>query len=286
MAEDKYFGIAPENEADAEKQRAKQKRREKMIENMLKDEAGDRGMKMMLEIARSLQHEADGVAKAIESYVGKKEQPLSPLCILDLMHAELDVNALKVYLGVSWLPGEDDEEDDDLDDLPYGWDGPMQWDEDGEDEKGDDVMETLSDHLDKSINELFSAIVRLENDLQQMEVQKDDDAPTKDDCGECALLFPIPCTKNIPQVTVKDWFAKLDEEVNEWKEAVLRVETLHTPVAKLKDIGRADKARIAEEGADVSTVVASMEDLMDIDGEARADAQLHVNQHNKERGRW
>ena len=38
MAEDKYFGIAPENEADAEKQRAKQKRRKAMIENMLKDE--------------------------------------------------------------------------------------------------------------------------------------------------------------------------------------------------------------------------------------------------------
>lgn len=245
MAEDKYFGIAPENAADAEKQRAKQKRRKAMIENMLKDEEGNRGMKMMLEIARSLRREAEGVAKAIESYVGKKEQPLSPLCILDLMHAELDVNALKVYLGVSWLP-DDDDEDDDLDDLPYGWDGPMPWDEE----------------------------------------EDEDDAPTKDDCGECALLFPIPCTKNTPQVTVKDWFAKLDEEVNEWKEAVLRVETLHTPAAKLKDIGRADKARIAEEGADVSTVVASMEDLMDIDGEARADAQLHVNQHNKERGRW
>ena len=245
MAEDKYFGIAPENEADAEKQRAKQKRREKMIENMLKDEAGDRGIKMMLEIARSLQHEADGVAKAIESYVGKKEQPLSPLCILDLMHAELDVNALKVYLGVSWLP-DDDDEDDDLDDLPYGWDGPMPWDEE----------------------------------------EDEDDAPTKDDCGECALLFPIPCTKNIPQVTVKDWLAKLDEESDELKEAILHVATLKTPVAKLKDISKADKARIAEEGADVATVVASLEEPMGIDSDARADAQLHVNQHNKERGRW
>ena len=135
---------------------------------------------------------------------------------------------------------------EDDDDLPYGWDGPMPWDEE----------------------------------------EDEDDAPTKDDCGECALLFPIPCTKNMPQVTVKDWFAKLDEETNELKEAVLRVATLHTQIAKLKGIGRADKARIAEEGADVATVIASMEDLMDIDGDARANAQLYVNQHNKERGRW
>lgn len=248
MAEDKYFGIAPENEADAEKQRAKQKRREKMIENMLKDEAGDRGMKMMLEIARSLQHEADGVAKAIESYVGKKEQPLSPLCILDLMHAELDVNALKVYLGVSWLP-DDDDEDDDLDDLPYGWDGPMPWDEE----------------------------------------EDEDDAPTKDDCGERALLFPIPCTKDDGMYLVKHAFAKVDEEVNEWKEAVLMLAGSQFGMSqniKALKYAKEGKARVAEEGADIMTAITTAEERMGIDYNARADAQLHVNQHNKERGRW
>lgn len=247
MAEDKYFGIAPENEADAEKQRAKQKRRKAMIENMLKDEEDG-------------YDEFDAALEAIK---------------------RIERN-LEIIKGCLWTSRYMDDDDD----RPYGYDGPMPWDEDGENEKGDDVMETLSDHLDKSINELFSAIVRLENDLQQMEVQKDDDAPTKDDCGKCALLFPIPCTKNMPQVTVKDWFAKLDEETNELKEAVLRVATLHTQIAKLNGIGRADKARIAEEGADVATVIASMEDLMDIDVDARANAQLYVNQHNKERGRW
>ena len=247
MAEDKYFGIAPENEADAEKQRAKQKRRKAMIENMLKDEEDG----------------YDAFDAALEA----------------IKRIERNLEIIKGCLWTSRYMDDDD-------DRPYGYDGPMPWDEDGEDEKGDDVMETLSDHLDKSINELFSAIVRLENDLQQMEVQKDDDAPTKDDCGECALLFPIPCTKNMPQVTVKDWFAKLDEESNELKEAILHVATLKTPVAKLKDISKADKARIAEEGADVATVVASLEEPMGIDSGARADAQLHVNQHNKERGRW
>ena len=249
MAEDKYFGIAPENAADAEKQRAKQKRRKAMIENMLKDEEGNRGMKMMLEIARSLRREAEGVAKAIESYVGREEQPLSPLCILDLMHAELDVNALKVYLGVSWLPGEDDEEDDDLDDLPYGWDGPMPWDEE----------------------------------------EDEDDAPTKDDCGECALLFPIPCTKDDGMYLVKHAFAKVDEEVNEWKEAVLMLAGSQFGMSqniKALKYAKEGKARVAEEGADIMTAITTAEERMGINVGARSDAQLHVNQHNKERGRW
>lgn len=247
MAEDKYFGIAPENAADAEKQRAKQKRRKAMIENMLKDEEGNRGMKMMLEIARSLRREAEGVAKAIESYVGREEQPLSPLCILDLMHVELDVNALKVYLGVSWLPGEDDEEDDDLDDLPYGWDGPMPWDEEEEDE---------------------------------------DDAPTKDDCGECAPLFPIPCTKDETMKTAKDAFAKVDEEVTEWKAAVVDYIRLTTTLESFDKLGKEAKLRVSEEGADIMTAITTAEERMGINVDARSDAQLHVNQHNKERGRW
>ena len=175
---------------------------------------------------------------------------------------------------------------DDDDDRPYGYDGPMPWDEDGEDEKGDDVMETLSDHLDKSINELFSAIVRLENDLQQMEVQKDDDAPTKDDCGECALLFPIPCTKDETMKTAKDAFAKADEEVTEWKAAVVDYIRLTTTLESFDKLGKEAKLRVSEEGADIMTAITTAEERMGINVGARSDAQLHVNQHNKERGRW
>lgn len=259
MAEDKYFGIAPENAADAEKQRSKQKRRKAMIENMLKDEEGNRGMKMMLEIARSLRREAEGVAKAIESYVGREEQPLSPLCILDLMHAELDVNALKVYLGVSWLPGEDDEEDDDLDDLPYGWDGPMPWDEEEEDEP-DTFRERMESLCEKKI--------------------------TDEDCGECALLFPIPCTKDETMKTAKDAFAKVDEEVTEWKAAVVDYIRLTTTLESFDKLGKEAKLRVSEEGADIMTAITTAEERMGINVDARSDAQLHVNQHNKERGRW
>lgn len=245
MAEDKYFGIAPENEADAEKQRAKQERRKEMMEEMLaEDEKTGGEAKMMRRTAKELRQAAETLEKVTEDFAEGRQTSVWPV-ISVLMHAELDVNIIKSCLGIPGPFGGDVYEDDDLDDLPYGWDGPMPWDE-----------------------------------------EEEDDAPTKDDCGKCALLFPIPCTKNMPQVTVKDWFAKLDEETNELKEAVLRVATIHTQIAKLKGIGRADKARIAEEGADVATVIASMEDLMDIDGDARANAQLYVNQHNKERGRW
>lgn len=247
MAEDKYFGIAPENEADAEKQRAKQKRRKAMIENMLKDEEDG-------------YDEFDAALEAIK---------------------RIERN-LEIIKGCLWTSRYMDDDDD----RPYGYDGPMPWDEDGEDEKGDDVMETLSDHLDKSINELFSAIVRLENDLQQMEVQKDDDAPTKDDCGECALLFPIPCTKDETMKTAKDAFAKVDEEVTEWKAAVVDYIRLTTTLESFDKLGKEAKLRVSEEGADIMTAITTAEERMGINVGARSDAQLHVNQHNKERGRW
>ena len=33
---------------------------------------------------------------------------------------------------------------------------------------------------------------------------------------------PMPCIRNIPQETIRDWFAKLDEEVTEFKAEILR----------------------------------------------------------------
>ncbi len=135
---------------------------------------------------------------------------------------------------------------EDDDDLPYGWDGPMPWDEE----------------------------------------EDEDDAPTKDDCGECALLFPIPCTKDKTMKTVKDACAKVDEEVNEWKAGLLEHASLASNLESFK--GRTEQLRlhIAEEGADIMTAITTAEERMGIDSDARADAQLHVNQHNKERGRW
>lgn len=44
--------------------------------------------------------------------------------------------------------------------------------------------------------------------------------------------------------------------------------------------------RIAEEAADVCTVVTSLLEAIGIGFEMRQEAQQKVNAHNKERGRW
>ena len=251
MAEDKYFGIAPENEADAEKQRAKQERRKEMMEEMMaEDEKTGGEVKMMRRTAKELRQAAETLEKVAEDFAEGRQTSVWPV-IAVLMHAELEtctVNIVKSCLGIPGPFGGDVYEDDDLDDLPYGWDGPMPWDE-----------------------------------------EEEDDAPTKDDCGECALLFPIPCTKDDGMYLVKHAFAKVDEEVNEWKEAVLMLAGSQFGMSqniKALKYAKEGKARVAEEGADIMTAITTAEERMGIDYNARADAQLHVNQHNKERGRW
>lgn len=99
-------------------------------------------------------------------------------------------------------------------------------------------------------------------------------------------VMPQPCTKNMPQVTVKDWLQKADEEMDEWKEAVLHVSTLKTPVEKLRCASDVDLHRIAEEAADVSTVLASVDEAAGISAYWRSCAQANVNNDNKARGRW
>ena len=245
MAEDKYFGIALENAADAEKQRAKQERRKEMMEEMLaEDEKTGGEAKMMRRTAKELRQAAETLEKVAEDFAEGRQTSVWPV-IAVLMHAELEtctVNIVKSCLGI---PGPFGGEDDDLDDLPYGWDGPMPWDE-----------------------------------------EEEDDAPTKDDCGECALLFPIPCTKDETMKTAKDAFAKVDEEVTEWKAAVVDYIRLTTTLESFDKLGKEAKLRVSEEGADIMTAITTAEERMGINVDARSDAQLHVNQHNKERGRW
>jgi len=246
MAEDKYFGIAPENAADAEKQRAKQKRRKAMMEEMLaEDEKTGGEAKMMRRTAKELRQAAETLEKVTEDFAEGRQTSVWPV-IAVLMHAELDVNIIKSCLGIPGPFGGDVYEDDDLDDLPYGWDGPMPWDEE----------------------------------------EDEDDAPTKDDCGECALLFPIPCTKDETMKTAKDAFAKVDEEVTEWKAAVVDYIRLTTTLESFDKLGKEAKLRVSEEGADIMTAITTAEERMGINVDARSDAQLHVNQHNKECGRW
>lgn len=256
MAEDKYFGIAPENAADAETQRAKHRRLRKMMESMLEDEEMAEMTsdgKMLSEVAKNLQDITTVIRNNVEGYICGK-QPNAKLALLAMMHAELDLNILRGYLDDDF-----DDEDDDLDDLPYGWDGPMPWDEEEEDEP-DTFRERMESLCEKKL--------------------------TDEDCGECALLFPIPCTKDETMKTAKDAFAKVDEEVTEWKAAVVDYIRLTTTLESFDKLGKEAKLRVSEEGADIMTAITTAEERMGINVDARSDAQLHVNQHNKERGRW
>lgn len=130
------------------------------------------------------------------------------------------------------------------------------------------------------------------------------------------VVKPIPCIY-VNEKTIRDWFAKLDSEVNEFKEAVLQgyhslnrradagmvqgLSIMGQPIDKVsvfdfvqvaRDFDRqkayeqAQKWRIAEERADVVTVLTSMMRALDIDDKTVQEAQECVNQSNHRKGRW
>ena len=95
-------------------------------------------------------------------------------------------------------------------------------------------------------------------------------------------VLPAPCT-NINESSVKDWLQKINEELDEFKEAVLHTVTLTGAVTEGQPWRR---IRIAEEAADTITAITSMLEAMGIDEEMRQEAQRQVNEKNKERGYW
>lgn len=101
-----------------------------------------------------------------------------------------------------------------------------------------------------------------------------------------------PCVKGIDMKTLKALFLKLDEEVDEFKAEILSnhfvdkgidTETEGSRVALLG--GDGNSFRIAEEGADVCTMIATILHVLSISDKMRFDAQAHANKHNHERGR-
>lgn len=118
------------------------------------------------------------------------------------------------------------------------------------------------------------------------------DAPSAMDSIPVA---PVPC-KGFDNATLKEFFQKLNEEVDELKEAILEDSDLTDDVGDVKDLltglnaydGAEDHdgmQRIAEEAADVCTVVTSLIEAIGIGYEMRMEAQRRVNQRNHERGR-
>jgi len=96
---------------------------------------------------------------------------------------------------------------------------------------------------------------------------------------------PMPCIRNMPQKTIKDWFAKLDEEVTEFKAEILKSADLDMETKDFEAPMPEMLFRIAEEGCDISTVVRSIDHALKIYTPVCQDAQKYVNRHNAERGR-
>lgn len=107
-------------------------------------------------------------------------------------------------------------------------------------------------------------------------------------------VAPVPCVKETENTSIKDLFQKLNKEVDELKVEILKNCYFDDGIDDVRSILKSYKMdedikathRIAEEGADVCTVVTSLLEAIGIGFEMRQEAQRRVNEHNKERGRW
>ena len=107
-------------------------------------------------------------------------------------------------------------------------------------------------------------------------------------------VAPVPCVKETENTSIKDLFQKLNEEVDELKVEILKNCYFYDDIDDVRSILKSYKMdedikathRIAEEGADVCTVVTSLLEAIGIGFEVWQEAQRRVNEHNKERGRW
>lgn len=101
---------------------------------------------------------------------------------------------------------------------------------------------------------------------------------------------PLPCVRDehgeIKRQTVKQLFAKIDEELNEFKAAVLREATVRNDLRELANgVDDDTNTDIADEAADVIAAITSLEEALGVDAEMRDEAQRRVNAKNRERNR-
>ena len=108
--------------------------------------------------------------------------------------------------------------------------------------------------------------------------------------GVAKPVVPQPCVRGIDMRTMKALFLKLDEEVDEFKFEIMQemggMDDGPDDVKQMVDgLEKHVAFRIAEEGADVTTIVATICNAIGIDEKTRFEAQAYVNKHNHERGR-
>lgn len=98
-----------------------------------------------------------------------------------------------------------------------------------------------------------------------------------------AMVLPIPCT-NVPQKTVREWLAKMNEELDEIKEEAY---LCLTGKADMKHMCMSSSGRhFCEECIDLITALTSMMNYAGFDLQYRVNMQRKVNKKNHERGYW
>ena len=99
---------------------------------------------------------------------------------------------------------------------------------------------------------------------------------------------PLPCVMDengmIRGQKVKLLLSKIDEELNELKQAIISFQSIDLPCVELcKNSSPGNE--IAEEAADTITAITTLCEAFGIDAEMRDKAQRRVNEKNRERGR-
>lgn len=100
---------------------------------------------------------------------------------------------------------------------------------------------------------------------------------------------PLPCVRTehgeMRGQTVKQHFAKINEELDELKAVILYSCDVYDPNCLPESCDNIIHTRIAEEAADTITAITTMLEALGIDADMRDKAQRHVNEKNRERGR-
>ena len=103
-------------------------------------------------------------------------------------------------------------------------------------------------------------------------------------------VLPTPVKQadgvDVKTLTIKQWFSKINEELDELKEVILRWGGLDYVGLRSGFVEASDKDALADEAADTITAITSMLEAMGIDERQRQAAQMRVNEKNRRRGRF
>ena len=163
-------------------------------------------------------------------------------------------------------------------------------------------MKCLSPFLYISKPMTDEQIAKLKNEIDKAETHLEP-YPQAHGCGDDVPNFgarwivpsdffyrPLPCVRDehgeIREQTIKALFLKIDEELNELKEAVFRSEEYDNDLNEFSHfIHEFEKKPIAEEAADTITAITTLCYALGIDAEMRDEAQRRVNEKNRKRNR-